>query len=232
MLEHYDNALIELAHAGRLRHLSPREKIDFSSNDYLALSQATTIRKSLINALDQGIAMGSGGSRLLRGNHPEHENLEHQAAVFFGSQQSIFLGSGYIANFALLTTLPQRGDLIVYDELIHASCHEGMRAGRADREAARHNDVNDFDRKIKRWRNQGGKGRIWLVVESLYSMDGDRAPLAELVSLADKHEAFVLIDEAHASGIYGPDGRGLGSPYEGRGNIISTHTCGKALGVL
>ncbi|MBI3274952.1 MAG: aminotransferase class I/II-fold pyridoxal phosphate-dependent enzyme, partial [Methylocystis sp.] len=132
----------------------------------------------------------------------------------------------------ILSTLPRRGDLIVHDALIHASAHEGMRLARADRASAAHNDAGAFEEAIKTWRSQGGRGRPWIVVESLYSMDGDFAPIDELVAIADRHEAFLVIDEAHATGVYGRGGRGLAAALEGRPNVISVHTCGKALGVF
>ncbi|TIS29680.1 MAG: aminotransferase class I/II-fold pyridoxal phosphate-dependent enzyme, partial [Mesorhizobium sp.] len=152
--------------------------------------------------------VGATGSRLLRGNAPEHEQLEADAAAFFGADRALFFGSGYIANFALLTALPQKGDLLVLDELAHASMHEGAQAGRAEFKLAAHNDVDAVEDAITRWRAEGGTGRVWIAVESLYSMDGDRAPMESLVAMADRHQAFIVVDEAHATGIWGPDGRG------------------------
>ncbi|TIN32778.1 MAG: aminotransferase class I/II-fold pyridoxal phosphate-dependent enzyme, partial [Mesorhizobium sp.] len=181
-------------------------------------------------ALADGTAVGATGSRLLRGNDPEHEALEAKAAAFFGAERALFFGGGYVANFAVLTTLPQKGDLIVLDELIHASAHEGARAGRAEVSLVGHNDADAVDDAIATWRAKGGVGRPWIVAESLYSMDGDRAPLGELTEIADRHDAFLFVDEAHATGVYGPDGRGLAHDLEGRENVVVLHTCGKALG--
>jgi 8-amino-7-oxononanoate synthase len=120
----------------------------------------------------------------------------------------------------------------VHDELIHASVHEGLRRGRAEFVAVPHNDIDAFDAAIVRWRAAGGKGRPWLSIESLYSMDGDSPNLAELFAVADRHDAVVVIDEAHATGVLGPQGRGLAAPFEGRDNVITLHTCGKALGTV
>ncbi|MFC3579469.1 8-amino-7-oxononanoate synthase [Sphingomonas hylomeconis] len=214
----------------RLRRLQPRGGIDFASNDYLGLANAPRLRTAVAEALARGVAVGSGGSRLLRGNDPEHEALEAEAAAFFGSDSALFFSSGYAANAALLSTLPQRGDLVVYDALIHASAHEGMRLGRADVVAAEHNDVQAIADAIAAWRAGGATGQAWIAVESLYSMDGDRAPLAELGALADRLGAMLLIDEAHATGVFGRDGRGLADTLEGRDNVITLRTCGKALG--
>lgn len=204
--------------------------MDFSSNDYLGLAGCTRLREALVAALARGTPVGATGSRLLRGNAPEHEELEAAATRFFNTERALYFGSGYAANHALMSTLPQRGDLLVLDELLHASANEGARAGRAQLCRAAHNDADAVESRIREYRAAGGTGRIWIAVESLYSMDGDRAPLPALAALAQRHEAFLFIDEAHATGVFGPGGRGLAAELEGRDNIIVLHTCGKALG--
>jgi 8-amino-7-oxononanoate synthase len=226
----YVAALNALKDDDRLRSLTPRAGIDFSSNDYLALAGCQRMRKAVAAAVEAGTPIGAGGSRLLRGNCAEHESLEAEAARFFGAEAAIFFASGYTANFAVLTTLPQRGDLLVLDALVHASIHEGARAGRAEFRLSAHNDANSIEDVIRTWRSEGGKGRIWIVAESLYSMDGDFAPLEAIVAIADRHDAFLMMDEAHATGVFGPNGRGLTAAYEGCENLIAIHTCGKALG--
>jgi 8-amino-7-oxononanoate synthase len=230
MHEGFEGDLRDLAERGRLRALCGRAGVDFTSNDYLGLAESEELKLAATEAVARGVPAGSGGSRLLRGNHPEHEALEDEAAAYFGAETALYFGGGYIANFAIFSTLPQRGDLVIHDELIHASVHEGLRRGRADFVAAAHSDVDAFERAIVRWRGAGGKGRPWLAVESLYSMDGDSPNLAELVDVADRHDAMVVIDEAHATGVLGPQGRGLAASFEGRDNVITLHTCGKALG--
>jgi 8-amino-7-oxononanoate synthase len=227
---HYAAALNALRDDDRLRSLTPRAGIDFSSNDYLALAGCQRMRKAIAAAVEAGTPIGAGGSRLLRGNCTEHESVEAEAARFFGAEAAVFFASGYIANFAVLTTLPQRGDLLVLDALVHASIHEGARAGRAEFRLSAHNDAGSIEDVIRTWRSEGGTGRIWIVAESLYSMDGDFAPLEALVAIADRHDAFLMVDEAHATGVFGPGGRGLTAAYEGRENLIAIHTCGKALG--
>jgi 8-amino-7-oxononanoate synthase len=222
----HDN-LADLVSRDRLRSLVPQAGLDFSSNDYLGLAQSPSLRTAVQRALDRGVPIGAGGSRLLRGNHPEHEALEDEAARFFGSETSLYFSSGFAANTALFSTMPQREDLVLYDELIHASAHDGMRLGRADCRAVRHNDIQAYADAVRDW---SGKGQIWIAVESLYSMDGDRAPLNELVTLADQYDAVLLIDEAHATGVLGPGGCGLAAELEGRENVITLRTCGKALG--
>lgn len=222
--------LAQLAEQHRIRRLLPRRGIDFASNDYLALAGSSRLRAAVADALAEGVPVGSGGSRLLRGNCDEHEALEAAAASFFGSEAALFFASGFAANAALFATLPQRDDLVVYDALIHASAHEGMRLGRAACVPAAHNLVQAFDDQIRRWREAGGTGTPWIAVESLYSMDGDRAPLAALAEVADRHDAILLIDEAHATGVFGTTGRGLAEALEGRENVVALRTCGKAMG--
>lgn len=228
----FESDLRELSKRGRLRSLRGRSGIDFTSNDYLGLAESEELRRAAAEAVARGVSVGSGGSRLLRGNHPEHEALEAEAAGYFGAETALYFGGGYVANLAIFSTLPQTGDLIVHDELIHASVHEGLRRGRAGFVGVPHNNVDAFDAAIVRWRATGGTGRPWLAVESLYSMDGDSPDLAELLAVADRHEAMVVIDEAHATGVLGPQGRGLAADFEGRDNVVTLHTCGKALGTV
>ena len=230
ILDFHSRRLAALDAKHRLRALIPRTGIDFASNDYLALADSPELREAARAALDRGVPIGSGGSRLLRGNHAEHEALEAEAAAHFHAGSALFFSSGYTANATLFAALPQRGDLVLHDALIHASVHEGMRLGKATAIAARHNDAQAYADEIAFWRAGGGKGRIWIAVESLYSMDGDRAPLADLAALADRNDAFLIIDEAHATGVFGPAGRGLAADLEGRDNIVTLHTLGKALG--
>lgn len=229
-LEVFHSDLRGLDAAGRGRTLMSSAGLDFASNDYLALARSARLREAIVRACDRHVPIGSGGSRLLRGNCEEHQLLEEEAARFFGARSSLFLGSGYGANVVLLSTLPQCGDLVVHDALVHASTHEGMRLSRAEAASFAHNDVDAASDTIATWRRDGGSGTPWIVVESLYSMDGDRAPLADLVVLAERHEAMLIIDEAHATGVFGTDGRGLAAELDGRDDVIVLRTCGKALG--
>nr|WP_278116371.1 8-amino-7-oxononanoate synthase [Mesorhizobium sp. WSM4875]WIE94768.1 8-amino-7-oxononanoate synthase [Mesorhizobium sp. WSM4875] len=229
-LDRYGATLNGLARKDRLRALGSRSGLDFASNDYLGIAHSKRLREAVAAALAAGTSIGATGSRLLRGNMPEHEALEADAADLFGAERALFFSGGYIANFSVLTTLPQRGDLIVLDELVHASAHEGARSARAEFVQASHNDSGNVDDAIRAWRTRGGIGRPWIVVESLYSMDGDRAPLDDLIVVADRHDAFLFVDEAHATGIYGPGGCGLAHHLQGRENVVVLHTCGKALG--
>ncbi len=218
-----------LAAASRQRRLIPRAGVDFASNDYLGLAGAPRLRDAVRAALDAGVPVGAAGSRLLRGNTDWHEAFEAKAAAFFGAESALGFTGGYPANVALISTLPQRGDLLVMDALSHASTREGARLTRAAVAEFRHNDAGHAADVIADWRRGGGRGAAWIAVESLYSMDGDRAPLDELAALAER-EGFLIVDEAHATGVWGPGGRGLGHALEGRECVITLHTLGKALG--
>lgn len=229
--EPFRSQLAALERRGRLRSLTPRAGRDFASNDYLGLAGDPIIGQAVADAVARGVPVGSGGSRLLRGNAPEHEGLEAKAADFFRTQAALFMANGFAANLALFSTLPQRGDLIVADELIHASVHDGLRMSKAVAVFARHNDVQSFADLIAAWRLEGGKGRVWIAVETLYSMDGDMAPLSDLAALAAKHDAMLILDEAHGTGVFGPSGRGLSAGLDGLHNVVTLHTCGKAMGV-
>lgn len=228
----YSSDLDKLSDQHQKRKLSPIAGVDFTSNDFLAFSCAPQIREAVISALHDDLPLGSGGSRLLRGNHNVHETLENIAAEFFGCEKSLYFASGYVANFAVLTTLPKRHDLIVFDALSHASIREGLFASPVKCTKARHNDVDEIEGVLSNWRNRAdASATAWIVVESLYSMDGDRAPLDELFAVADRYGAMLVVDEAHATGVFGERARGLTESYAGRPNLIAVHTCGKALGV-
>ena len=230
LIDFHSRDLERLRQADRLRELRAPAGHDFSSNDYLGLASSDVLRAAARAALDGGLALGSGGSRLLRGNAPEHEELEAEAARFFTSEGALFLGSGYAANTLVFSTLPQAGDRIFHDELIHASAHEGMRLSRAPSEAFAHNDVDAAADAIERWRAKGACGTPWIAFETLYSMDGTEAPLADFAALADRVGAMLLVDEAHAVGVCGAQGRGLAAALHGRDDTVTLATCGKALG--
>lgn len=231
--------LANLAMRGRLRTLQPARGLDFSSNDYLGLARSPYLQRAAVAALERGVPVGSGGSRLLRGNHTEHEALETEAAQFFGAEAALFMGGGFQANQAIFATLPAKTDLVLYDALIHASVHEGLllrqRHGQAVGQAQpfAHNDVAAASDAIRAWRAGGGqegaKGRIWLAIESIYSMEGDMAPLADFAALARQHDAVLVVDEAHATGVHGKNGAGFARHLPGV-CLLTLHTCGKGLG--
>lgn len=226
----YAGLLAGLERKSRARRLEGRAGLDLASNDYLALAGAPRLAASVTAAIARGVPVGAAGSRLLRGNHPEHEALEAEAAAFFGAGAALYFGSGYAANVALFSALPQRGDLVLHDALIHASVHEGLALTKAEVAAFAHNDLDDLAARLAAFRAGNARGRPWIAVESVYSMDGDRADVPALMGLAEEFGAFLVVDEAHATGVFGPDGRGLSAAFEGHEALVALHTCGKALG--
>ncbi|NRB19059.1 MAG: 8-amino-7-oxononanoate synthase [Rhodobacteraceae bacterium] len=227
----HQQALEALKSRGRYRSLMPRAGHDFASNDYLGLAGSELLRDAATAALARGVPVGAGGSRLLRGNDAEHVLLEDEAAAFFGTQAALFINGGFTGNMAIFSALPRHGDLVLYDALIHASTHDGMRLGRAQCQSFAHNDVRAAEAAITDWRAGGGSGQIWIAVEAVYSMDGDRAPVVALAELAMRMGAVLVLDEAHSTGVFGDLGRGLGQAVAHLPNVLSLHTCGKALGV-
>lgn len=212
----------------RHRSLKTPSGIDFTSNDYLGLSRHPALAAAASQTLARDGFLGATASRLLRGHHMAHAELEAVAADFFGAEKALYFSTGFAANYALLTTLPDRRDAIVFDALVHASVRDGIRAADARAYKAAHNDVDAFRDALRRARDKGAHD-IWICVESVYSMDGDLAPLAELRALAIEFDAMLIVDEAHATGIFGASGRGLAEGfYDDR--LIVLHTGGKALG--
>ncbi len=227
MMNQFQKQLKQLEDKGRLRCLSSESGVDLTSNDYLGFRNHPKLRDAALSAIESGIDLGSGGSRLLRGNHPAHEDLEEFAASFFGYERSLYFATGFQANYALFTTLSTRHDVVLYDSLIHASVKDGIHAGHAKGVKVAHNDLNAYEDALKRFRDEAQQ--IFIAVESLYSMDGDFAPLPELYELAQKYDATLIVDEAHATGVWGEGGKGCAESLPR--NLITLHTCGKALGV-
>lgn len=221
----FKEKLEQLDNQNRLRNLNLPRGIDFTSNDYLGLRAHPELRVAAIAALENGLDLGAGGSRLLRGHTESHAALEEFAAAYFGVEAALFFATGFQANAAIFGTLPERGDTIIFDALIHASARDGIQASNAAHVRLAHNDLNAYEDALK-----NAKGQRWIAVESVYSMDGDQAPLTELHKLAEKYDAFLIVDEAHGTGVFGANGKGLseGLPHE---RLITLHTCGKALGV-
>lgn len=169
---------------------------------------------------------GSTGSRLLSGNSSEAETTEKFLAGFFGAEAALVFNSGYDANLGLFSSVPQRGDTILYDELVHASVRDGVRLSHAKAFSFRHNDVQDLRQKITR-----AEGTVFVAVESLYSMDGDLAPLDEIAALCEESGALLVVDEAHSGGIFGNEGRGLCEALSVNGKVFArVITFGKAYG--
>ncbi|PKI82778.1 hypothetical protein MVES_003174 [Malassezia vespertilionis] len=207
--------------------------IDFSSNDYLSLARSERGMARLRDCLRASCALGSGGSRLLDGDSLQYTALESRIAWHFCAQEALLFNSGFDANVSMFSALPQRGDTIVYDALVHASVHDGMRASRAKACIAfQHNNPADLDRVLS---SLASDGNVFLAVESVYSMDGTVCALAALLAVVHKHmpqeRRCVIVDEAHAVGVYGAKGAGL---VERLGLVkavdVRLVTFGKALG--
>ena len=229
----FDPELGRLKALGRYRSLKLPAGLDLSSNDYLGLSEHPALRQAAIEALQGGIEIGASASRLLRGHRQAHAELEAFAADYFDSPRSLFFANGYQANFALVTALVKRDDTIVFDALCHASMRDGIYAVRSASLKIPHNDLDAFEHALKAPRAAGTN--VWILVESVYSMDGDMAPVRELLALAEKYDAMLIVDEAHGTGVCGASGRGATEGLSDRGfshdRLIVLHTCGKALGV-
>jgi 8-amino-7-oxononanoate synthase len=226
----FDPELGRLKALGRYRSLQLPAGLDLSSNDYLGLAEHPALRQAAIEALQGGIEIGASASRLLRGHRRAHAELESFAAEYFDCPRTLFFANGYQANFALITALVKRDDTIVFDALCHASMRDGIYTVRCGAVKIPHNDLDAFERALKAPRAAGAT--TWILVESVYSMEGDIAPLAALLALAEKYDAMLIVDEAHGTGVCGASGRGategLSSGHE---RLIVLHTCGKALGV-
>ncbi len=220
--------LADLQAQNLLRTLRRPFGIDLSSNDYLTLSTHPRV----VAAFAAGVAaegVGSTGSRLLRGERRAFEDVERQFAAFKGTERGLFFSSGYLANIAVLSTLADAGDVIFSDALNHASLIDGVRLSRASRVVFPHNDVEGLAHLIE---TTPCTGRRFVVIESLFSMDGDEAPLVEYGELCRRTGAALIVDEAHAVGVYGERGTGL---IEASGVaadvLVSINPAGKALGV-
>ncbi len=183
--------------------------IDFSSNDYLGLSQSEVIfQESHQYLVDKKILQnGATGSRLLSGNHPLYGEAESGIAQFHKSESALIFNSGYDANVGFFSSVPQKGDLILYDELCHASIRDGIQLSNAKAYKFGHNDFEDLERLIKR--SQTELGVVYIVTESIFSMDGDAPNLEDLVQLSNTYSCYLVVDEAHALGVFGDKGEGL-----------------------
>ncbi len=207
---------------GSLRSLRlPVGKTDFCSNDYLGIA-----KNHRLQTTDHRLSHGSAGSRLLSGNYPLIEAAEKEIAVFHQSEAALIFNSGYDANIGLLSSVPQKGNTVLYDYLCHASIRDGIRLSFAQSFSFAHNDLQDLKKKITQ-----ATGTVFIVTESVFSMDGDLCPLDGLVAIAEKYQAHLIIDEAHATGIIGRKGEGLVQQRHLQEKIFArVHTFGKACG--
>ncbi|HZX75137.1 MAG TPA: 8-amino-7-oxononanoate synthase [Cyclobacteriaceae bacterium] len=199
-------------------------KIDFSSNDYLGFAHSSALKNI---QEDLSLPSGATGSRLISGNYKIAEDTEKIIARFHQTEAALIFNSGYDANVGLLSSIPVKGDVIISDEYNHASIIDGSRLSLASRLKFKHNDLVDLERKLNL-----PADRKFVVVESIYSMDGDEAPLIDIANLCEKYNALMIVDEAHATGVFGDRGEGLVGYYKLEDKVFArVHTFGKALGL-
>jgi 8-amino-7-oxononanoate synthase len=223
-----EDELHALRERSQFRTLENPTGINFFSNDYLGLAQDPRLKEATLRAVAEVRSVGSTGSRLLSGNSSEWEAVESDFADFVGTEAGLYFGSGYAANVGLISAVAGRGDLIFSDALNHASLIDGIRLSGAPKVIYPHADLNYLAAALRE--HSGHTGAKLIVTESIFSMEGDVAPIAELVALADKYDADLIVDEAHAIGVYGPQGRGVCASLGVEHKIFATvHTCGKAL---
>jgi len=214
---------------GPTLNLDGQEVLNFSSNNYLGLANHPALRAAGKEAIER-YGCGSGASRLISGNMTLHEKLEAKIAALKGTEAALVFNSGYQANIGVLSALAGEGDVILSDALNHASIIDGCRLSRATVVVYPHCDLGILEDGLK---NAPARIRKLIVTETLFSMDGDEAPLAEIVNLAERYGAMVMVDEAHATGVFGPNGAGVVAKL-GLGNRVPVQmgTLGKALGAF
>jgi 8-amino-7-oxononanoate synthase len=226
----FANALKKQSTKGLFREWGPLRnpsEVDFYSNDYLGLGINPTLNKRIARQFQEmNIPLGSSGSRLVSGHSELQENFESSCCRYFHSKAAIFFPNGYMANLALLSCIATRHDTIIYDEQAHVSIKDGIRLSQAARFSFRHNQPADLDKKLAK-----AKGNLFVVVEAIYSMDGDVCPLLEILQICEKYGAHLIVDEAHSTGVLGQMGQGLCVESQLHDRIWARiYTFGKALG--
>ncbi|MDB4297609.1 pyridoxal phosphate-dependent aminotransferase family protein [Flavobacteriaceae bacterium] len=207
-----------------------RNGVDFYSNDYVGIARNPQVAKDAITVLNKyGVLNGSTGSRLISGTHKLHTDVENYLSSFHKSKSALLYNSGYDANVGLFSSVLQKGDVVLYDELIHASVRDGIRLSNAKAFKFQHNNLKSLEDRIVKFKVTAVN--VYVAVESVYSMDGDCCPLKELVALCTKYGVYVIVDEAHSNGVFGENGSGLVCELNLEDEIFArVHTFGKALG--
>ena len=205
-------------------------RIDFSSNDYLGFAKNRTIYNKVATSLTKEKSVnGSTGSRLISGNNSLFEEMESILAEFFIASEALIFNSGFDANIGLFSSILERGDVILYDELCHASIRDGIRLSNARSVKFNHNDLHDLRKKFNNAKPTSGN--TYVVVESIYSMDGDQSPLKEIADYCRENNIYFIVDEAHATGVYGERGNGLVVKLGLEKYVFArVYTFGKAMG--
>jgi 8-amino-7-oxononanoate synthase len=220
--------LSDLESRAELRCLEKVEGIDLSSNDYLGLATNPRMKQAVLEGVNSAPRIASTGSRLLSGHDRAWTVLEHDFARWVGAEAALYFTSGYAANIGLLSALLRAEDVVFSDGANHASLIDGIRLAKCRRVIFPHLDLNVLEEELRR--NLSVSGARVIVVESIFSMEGDRAPLADLAGLAERYGAELIVDEAHAIGVCGPHGSGCVAEAGLSARVLATvHTCGKAL---
>ena len=195
-----------------LRKLSaPNKLIDFSSNDYIGFSKNKAIFEQTHQYLidKDCIQNGATGSRLISGNHKVYQEAENYIAKFHQSERALIFNSGYDANVGFFSSVPQKGDLILYDELCHASIRDGIQLSNAKSYKFKHNDFEDLEKRLRQAQSDSLISEVYIVTETVFSMDGDCPNMEELVAVSEKYNCYLVVDEAHSLGVFGEYGEGL-----------------------
>jgi 8-amino-7-oxononanoate synthase len=228
LLAELQAGLRELESRSQRRTLVEIKGVNLCSNDYLGLADNPALKQTVIEAMVKAARIGGTGSRLLSGHAAVWNELEEEFAAFAGSEAALYFGSGYAANIGLLTSLADKNDVIFSDALNHASIIDGIRLSGARKIIYSHRDLNALKTSLKE--NQSKPGRKLIVTETAFSMEGDVVPLDAIVALAEKYGIGVIVDEAHATAVHGPDGRGIAAQFLADDRILAAmHTCSKAL---
>ena len=208
--------------------------VDFSSNDYLGFSRDESLlnKTSEILLTSGKVQNGATGSRLLTGNHPYYKELEMKIATFHEAEEALVFNSGYDANIGFFSAVPQRGDIVLYDEYIHASIRDGIKLGNAKNYKFNHNSLSDLKKKCDTERSRSAPdAAIYIVTESVFSMDGDSPDLKAMAQIGEKYNCFFVVDEAHAVGVFGEKGEGLVQQLNLQDTVFARIiTFGKAIG--
>jgi 8-amino-7-oxononanoate synthase len=229
MHKRLEDELAALREQDQFRELSIPVGIDLGSNDYLGLSSDPRLKEAIIRAVNSDRRVASTGSRLLSGNSERWDALEAEFADFLGTEAALYFPSGYAANIGLLTSLLRRTDTVFSDSSNHASIIDGIRLSFARKVVFPHLNLDYLESAMKR----ATTGQRVVIVESVFSMEGDRAPFPELVGLCDRYNAALIVDEAHSIGVDGPQGRGILASIGRPDSVVaSIHTCGKALAAI
>ncbi len=224
---HIKQKLTKRTHDNSLRTLSINEDlIDFYSNDYLGFARSNDLHQKTYELVKPlSIKNGSTGSRLISGNSTLVEKTEKIIADYHGAEKALLFGSGYQANLGLISAIPQLGETILYDELAHASIRDGIRLSNAKAYKFKHNDLAKLEQLLKKY-----SGTKYVIIEGVYSMDGDQPDKKSIVKLCEKYKAFLIVDEAHSLGVVGKNGKGVFSDIESDFLLARVFTYGKSLG--